>query len=180
MEMNMGPMLRPMFSRTALMAGLVLASSALAQESAQNPPALTPRSFDLSNDSIRKAVRDSAETQFAAIQTRESKPAERDPIAAIDFSKPVKPAPARAPAPVNHPAATPVAAAVSEGILFGLIDTLVDAALDDAPHFTRWVSCKPPGALETTAQIPVLCPMMSDDGAPLDNDPKSYVPARKH
>lgn len=167
-----------MFSRTALLAGLVFASAALAQEPVKNP-ALSPRSFDLSNDSIKRAVRDSAATQYAVVQLPDSEPAKRDPIAAIDFSKPVKPAPERAAAPVNHPAATPLAAAVSEGILYGLIDTLVDVALEDAPQSTHWVSCKPPGALETTAQIAVLCPMMSDDGAPLAYDPKLYVPARK-
>lgn len=163
MENGEGPILHSMFSRTALLAGLVLASSALAQEPVNIPPALSPRSFDLSNDSIKKAVRDSAATQYAIVRSHDSEPAKRDPIAAIDFSKPAKPAPVKT-ARVDHSAATPVVAAVSESILSGLIETLLDGVTDGQSE--DWKSCKPEGATEATPQISVMCPVTKYEDGP--------------
>ena len=84
-----------------------LASPAWSEEPVAESPAITSGSFDLSNDSIRKIVRDSAAAQSALVDVP----------------------PIKEDAPVKRPTPRPANEPQSQGILSALAEMLVEEAL---------------------------------------------------
>ena len=133
--------------RACLLVAL-LVSPAWSQEPVADAPVLTPKSFDLSNDSIKKIVRDTAATKYAYVQFS-AKPANKpEPVTKIEFI------PAAKAPPVKYPTRLPDPAPQSTGFLSTLIDVLLD--VDD--DFTEpgkddlWLSCQARDDLKTARQ----------------------------
>src|SRR5436190_24296863 len=78
-----------MNSRALLLVGAVLALPSWSQEPAASTPAPAHLVVDLSNESIKKIVRDTAATQSATVQISEEKPVARKSVADIVFAPPV-------------------------------------------------------------------------------------------
>jgi len=112
--------------RAFFLFGALLASPGWAQEPATKAPALTPASFDLSSDYIRKIVRDTAATQYGTVQVSAEKPAGSEP-ATVRYVPPDKPLP-----PAKIAAPRPVAAPQSNSLLSGFLDAVVDTVIDEA------------------------------------------------
>jgi hypothetical protein len=134
-----------MITRSMLLLGVMFASSAWAQEPAADGAAPASRSFDLSSDSIKKIVRETAAAQSVAIQSPEEKPVKRVPDTTVRYVPPDVAQSAKEPVP-HRPTAPPE----SDGPISTLIDTIVDTALgveDDSLGY-RTV-CPPTDALNT-------------------------------
>lgn len=110
-------------------------------------PVVTPPSFDLGSESVKKILRDTAATQYATARPAEAEPAKSPPSAekAFQYIAPEKP-PAKPVAKLNLP---PMPAALeSNGFLSALIETLIDEALDsdyDDPveaNTVSWLTCQ--------------------------------------
>jgi hypothetical protein len=101
-----------------------LVSPAWSEEPAAESPAITPGSFDLSSDSVRKIVRDSAAAQSALIQVSEEKPVEPESTSTIKYVPPTK-----EDAPVKRATPRPAPEPQSHGILSALAEMLVAEAL---------------------------------------------------
>jgi hypothetical protein len=144
--------------RASFLVAALLVSPAWSNEPAPISPPPPRLAFDLSNDSVKKAVRDSAATQYATLQVAAEKPAEQDPVARIDFAPPDKPLMAKprlVQATVPPPATPP-----PNEFVTAIVDTLLDLALG-APEPEVWHACHPSDG-ETTMQISVMCPATSD------------------
>jgi hypothetical protein len=143
-----------MNSRALILFGALLASPAWTQEP----------NFDLSSDSIKKIVRDTAATQSRPIELSEEKPAEREPVETVRYVPPEKPLPP----PVERAAPRPVAAPQSDGIFSGfleaVVETLVNEALGDDDDFApevpsdRRFRCPAADPLETPEAGSSACP----------------------
>ena len=146
-----------MTSRSFLLLGVMFVSLAWSQESSAEEPTPTPQSFDLSSDSIKKIVRDTAGAQSVPIRISEEKPLEREPDTTFKYVPPEVVQPAKSPAP-RRPTAPPE----SDGPISALIDTLVDTALgvDDDSLDYRSV-CPPTDALNTPAPNYENCQLVS-------------------
>jgi hypothetical protein len=109
-----------------------LASPAWSEEPAAELPAVTSGSFDLSNDSIRKIVRDSAVTQSALVQVSDEKPVEPESTSTIKYVPPIK-----EDAPVKRATPRPAYEPQSQGILSALAEMLVGEALGLEDHLSE-------------------------------------------
>jgi hypothetical protein len=148
MSVLAGGRLASMNSRVLLLVGALLASTAWSQQPVTNTPPHAPLVVALSNDSIKKIVRDTAATQSATVQLSNEKPVARKPLANIEFVPAVK-----AP-PLKYPTRLPEPAPRSTGFLSALVDTLLD--VDDDPSlggkYPLWLSCQARDDLKSAKQ----------------------------
>jgi hypothetical protein len=148
-----------MNSRAVLLMGVALMSPAWAQEPATSAPAPAPRSFDLSNDSIKKIVQATAATQYATVEMNADAPRENEP--AFLFEQPEKPAP-----PVKAPAKrrTPARESASEGFVAAVVDILVDELLgvevSDSleENYNKTLGCNDHPDLQSSTPKLLTCP----------------------
>lgn len=130
--------------RTLLVVGLLLTPSAWSQESVPVAPEASRPTFDLSAAAVKKIVRDTAATQYAATppQSLKSESAESK---AFEIVLPEAP-PKKQAAKLNLP---PMPAPIADnGFFSALIDTLIDEALDNKPddpvelNTIGWLTCQ--------------------------------------
>jgi hypothetical protein len=104
-------------------------------------------SLDLNSDTVKKIIRDTAATQYAAPQLAEMKPAGHQPMTekVVRYVPPER-SPERSPAKLNLPA---LPAPLQSSFMSALIDTLVSEALGtdsyDNPVETNtvsWLTCQ--------------------------------------
>jgi len=157
LSLGSGRRLAIMTSRSLLLLGVMFVAIAWSQEPAADEPAPTPRSFDLSSDSIKKIVRDTAAAQSVPIRISDEAPVKREPDTTIKYVPPDVAKPAKSPDP-RRPTAPPE----SDGPISALIDTLVDTALgveDDSLDYRS--VCPPTDALNTPAPNYENCQLVS-------------------
>ena len=135
----------------------LLVSPAWSQEPVADPPmvtaSFTARSFDLSNDSIRKIVRDGAATQFASVRASNDTPVEPERVA-VRFVPVEKALPAPKPRPPRLQPAPP-----SGGFISALVDILLDSDDDEAAVYSQ--KC-----LRCELREPMTSTSMGDDTCP--------------
>jgi hypothetical protein len=127
--------------RAWLMAVMMLVSPAWSQGLASDSPVVTPRSFDLRSESLKTIVRNTAATQFAAIQLPRQQPVQRESTA-FKYVPPADAEPVQRPTP-RLPEWTPE----DRGFFSALVGTLIDSALgvesyDSQAEYHAWLSCK--------------------------------------
>jgi len=150
---------------------VLLASPAWSQEPVVNAPAGTARSFDFSNESVKKIVRDTAATQFAIAQVSRDATIKSEPAGTFKY---VPPEEAPAPAPVPK-APRPQPVPPSNSFLSAMFETLFDVALDSALGLDseyagaasddRWRRCESRTPLKTTQLGYDTCPAKNRDNA---------------
>jgi len=109
-----------MLLRAVILAGALLASPAWTQE-----PAPT---FDLRSDTIKQIVRDTAATQFRAVEPVREEKSRREPFTRIVFTSPRDAAREQPPAPPRAPPPKP---------LSPLLSAVIDSLLDVEPGFAE-------------------------------------------
>ena len=136
-----------MNSRALLLFGVMLVSPAWSQEAATVATA-SNRSFDLSNEAVRKIVRDTVATQAVAVQPPEEPPVARKPGGTIVF------VPAPKAEPVKYPTRLPDPAPQTDGFLSALIETLLGVE-DDMSHLrpNDWLECRASDNLKATVAL---------------------------
>lgn len=126
-----------MYTRALLVVGAFLALPAWSQE----------QSLDLSSDSVRKIIRDTAATQYAAPQLNEAKPVAPQPRTekVVRYVPPEKP-PTKQTAKLNLPA---MPAPLQNSFISAVIDTLVSEALGTDSYndpvemnTVSWLTCQ--------------------------------------
>ena len=142
-----------MNSRACLIIAL-LASPAWSQE-----PEVTARSFDLSNDSVKKILRDTVASQSAIAQVSEDVPIKSEPAKTFTYVPPEEAPPRKREAQVPRLQPTPP----SNSFLSAVFETLLDTALggDDyaaAASSDRWLRCESRAPLKTTQMGYDTCP----------------------
>jgi hypothetical protein len=132
----------------------VLAAPAWSEEPA-------PRPLDLRGELIRKIVRDTAATQFAAVNVSPDEPAaaEHRPIEFVPATK------VTAPPPPKLPPASPG----PSDFVSTLFDALFDVALGTEPDYSYaaryddWLRCQSRDNLRTTRERAASCPRDVED-----------------
>ena len=142
--------------RTCLLMAL-LVSPAWSQEPAADPPMPTTRfsarSFDLSNDSMRKIVRAGAATQFASVRVSNDTPVEPAPVK-VRFVPVEKELPAPKPPPPRLPPAPPAG-----GFISALVDVLLGSDdFDAALQSEKWLRCEGREPMTSTSMGYDTCP----------------------
>jgi hypothetical protein len=128
-----------------LLLGALLVSPAWSQEPATPSPTVTPQSFDLGSDAVKKIVLATASSQSVPVQVSREAPVKRESVTEIVYVPP------ELPPVVKEIAPPPVAAPESDGFLSAAFDiafeTLVDSMLgdetDDAmqKQYDTWRAC---------------------------------------
>jgi hypothetical protein len=132
-----------MTARALLLFGVMLASPAWSQET----PPLTARSFDLTSDSVRQIVHDTAAAQSTAARAAEEPPKELKPAGVVRYVPPVKPEPAEPPQPR-------LPSAPLSPFLSAVADILVDEVLhiDEVSSYDAWLANRSRDSLESFRQ----------------------------
>jgi hypothetical protein len=134
-----------MYTRALLVVGALLLTPAWSQEPASDASVVTPRTFDLSNDAVKKILRHTAETQYAAVQLTKVEAAEAKPTKTVQYVPPEKPAVTRKEPPLRLPDPAPEE---SGGLISAIVHTLVAEALDLGPddisetNTVSWLTCQ--------------------------------------
>jgi hypothetical protein len=139
-----------MHIRASLMATL-LASIAGAGEPAAPEPVLTARSFDLSQESIRKIVRATAATQYGQLQPIDESAAEPR-TSSIDVSMEETPR-------LERTAPQRKSAPQSQGPLSALVEALLDESDGPATAAEQmWAHCQQLGPIKSESKRLETCP----------------------
>jgi hypothetical protein len=136
-----------MNSRAIFLFGVMLVSPAWSQEAATVATA-SSRSFDLSNESVKKIVRDTVATQAVAVQPPVETPVARKPPGTVVFVPAVKAE------PVKYPTRLPDPAPQTDGFLSALIETLLGIEDDTAQlRPNDWLDCRASDNLKATVAL---------------------------
>ena len=160
-----------MNTRALCLMGMWLVSPAWSQEAPADAPAISRRSFDLSNDTIRTIVRDTATSLSVPIRMPDEPGPERENLAISSFPPPEKTR------PVEHKVSLPSPTSPSSGPLSSLVEVLLGLD-DDVPVVRRdsGLACRWPDKMSPPAQGHESCPAVSGDPLRTPVDSPIYEP----